>query len=127
MKDTLLSWIKELVSKYQIDGLRIDTIPEVPKWFWSEFSHAAGVYTLGEVLDGGMSYVGGYVGSIDAILNYPFFFTMRDVLFNQKDMNAIKTYYFDWLKHLDIAKQSYLGNFCDNHDNPRSLSQPGDW
>ena len=47
VKATLLSWIKNLVTKYHIDGLRIDTVPEVPKTFWSEFSRASGVYTVG--------------------------------------------------------------------------------
>ena len=28
---TLLSWISDLISKYNIDGIRIDTIMEVPK------------------------------------------------------------------------------------------------
>ena len=34
VKDTLVKWIQDLVIKYKIDGLRIDTVPEVPKWFW---------------------------------------------------------------------------------------------
>jgi len=48
---------------------------------------------VGEVFDGSMSYVGGYVGSLDAVLNYPFFFSIRDILFNQKDMYNIRNYY----------------------------------
>ena len=90
VRTTLLSWIRDLVSKYQLDGIRIDTIPEVPKWFWSQFSQAAGVYSVGEVFDGSMSYVGGYVGSVDGVLNYPFFFWVRDTLFNQKDMYNVQ-------------------------------------
>ena len=37
MRTKLLSWIHDLVAKYNIDGIRIDTVPEVPKWFWSQF------------------------------------------------------------------------------------------
>jgi alpha-amylase len=125
VRTTLLSWIKDLITKYKIDGIRIDTIPEVPKWFWTQFSQASGVYTVGEVFDGGMSYVGGYVGSLDACLNYPFFFQIRDILFNQKDMYNIRNYYTEWAKHLDATKLSYMANFCDNHDNARTLSWPG--
>jgi glycosidase len=33
-----------LVSKYGFDGIRIDTIPEVPKGFWAEYGAAAGVF-----------------------------------------------------------------------------------
>jgi alpha-amylase len=38
VETTLLNWISNLVKKYNIDGLRIDTVPEVPKWFWSKFT-----------------------------------------------------------------------------------------
>ena len=27
-----------MVNEYKIDGLRVDTVPEVPKQFWSEFA-----------------------------------------------------------------------------------------
>jgi len=33
----LKDWIKKTVSTYNFDGIRIDTIPEVPKDFWSEY------------------------------------------------------------------------------------------
>lgn len=89
----MLSWIRDLVQKYKIDGLRIDTVPEVPKWFWSQFTQASGVYTVGEVFDGSMWYVGGYVGSVSACLNYPFFFWVRDTIFNYKDMTNLRNYY----------------------------------
>ena len=127
VKSTLLSWIKNLVSNYKIDGLRIDTVPEVPKSFWSEFSNSSGVYTIGEVFDGDMSYVSGYTGSMDAVLNYPFFFWVRDTIFNQKEMYNLRNYYNEWAKHIDTTKLFYLGNFCDNHDNARTLSWNGVW
>ena len=74
-----------------------------------------------------MSYVAGYTGSMDAVLNYPFFFWVRDTLFNQKDMYNFRNYYIEWAKHIDTNKLFYLGNFCDNHDNARTLSWGGDW
>jgi alpha-amylase len=33
----LKDWIRNLVQKYGFDGIRIDTIPEVPKNFWAEY------------------------------------------------------------------------------------------
>lgn len=127
VRTTLLSWIRDLVNKYHIDGLRIDTIPEVPKWFWSQFSQASGVYTVGEVFDGAMWYLGGYLGSLDAVLNYPFFFWIRDTLFNQKDMYNLRNYYTEWSKNIDMNRLNYMANFCDNHDNARTLSWGGNW
>jgi len=40
----LKDWIKNLVQTYNFDGIRIDTIPEVPKDFWKEFAQSAGVF-----------------------------------------------------------------------------------
>ena len=47
---TMQNWIKNLVTTYDIDGIRIDTVKHVRKDFWPAFASAAGVYTLGEVL-----------------------------------------------------------------------------
>lgn len=65
-------WIRQLVSDYQIDGLRVDTVKHgqpfesacrgkeliymriaVRKTFWPDFEKAAGVFCTGEVLHGG--------------------------------------------------------------------------
>ena len=59
VRSTLKAWIKGLIKVYKIDGLRIDTVPEVPKSFWAEFTKESGVYTVGEVFDGDMGYVSG--------------------------------------------------------------------
>jgi hypothetical protein len=49
-----------MVTTYSLDGLRVDTAPEVARPFWREFSGAAGVFTLGEV-----AFTGG-VGLLEA-------------------------------------------------------------
>jgi alpha-amylase len=49
VRDTFNAWIKDLVTTYGIDGLRIDSLLEVEKDFWPGFSSAAGVYLVGEV------------------------------------------------------------------------------
>ena len=49
VKEQLINWIKLIVQQYNIDGLRIDTIPYIYADFWSDFSRSAGVYTVGEV------------------------------------------------------------------------------
>lgn len=127
VKSTLLNWIKDFVSKYKIDGIRIDTVPEVPKSFWSQFKQAAGIYTIGEVFDGDMGYLTGYIGSLDAVLNYPFFYWVRDTVFNKKDMTNLRQYYNEWSKKISSSKLSLLGNFVNNHDNARVLSWSGNW
>lgn len=74
-----------------------------------------------------MWYTGGYLGSMDGILNYPFFFQIRDIIFNVKDMYGIRNYYLEWAKNIDANRLNFMGNFVDNHDNARTMSWGGDW
>lgn len=69
-----------------------------------------------------MGYLSGYLNSLDAVLNYPFFYWVRDTIFNMKSMYNFRTYYSEWAKRIDSQKLNYLGNFIDNHDNARILS-----
>lgn len=46
---TMNDWIEGLVKKYNIDGVRIDTVKHVRKDFWPDFAKSAGVFTIGEV------------------------------------------------------------------------------
>lgn len=123
VRSTLLNWIQNLVTIYSLDGIRIDTIPEVEHSFWQEFSKSAGVFTLGEVFDGRKNYVAGYQGDIDATLNYPLYFKMKDVFLSGHAMNEIEGFYHDMQVFKD---QSVLGCFIDNHDNARFLSMNND-
>jgi alpha-amylase len=102
-------------------------VPEVPKWFWSQFQQAAGVYTVGEVFDYDMTYLAGYLGSMDAVLNYPFFRRLRETVFYMKDMTYLRNYYDEWAQRIAPSKLNYLCNFVDNHDNERVLSWGGNW
>lgn len=52
---TLQTWIRTMVEKIGIDALRIDTVKHVRKDFWPGFVNAAGVASIGEVLNGGAS------------------------------------------------------------------------
>jgi len=124
VKEKLIEWIGELVAKYKFDGLRIDTVPYVSKEFWKEFTDASGVYTIGEVFNELLPYDAGYQGCIDAVLNYPLYYVMRDVFHQKKSMYRVESYYRDdfpgWID------STLLGNFVDNHDNPRFLYENGD-
>ena len=133
----LLAWTADLISTYGIDGVRIDTVPYVPKQFWRRLTHEAlnGTYAVGEVLisDKPLSYIAGYQQSpaagdvLDAVLNYPLFFALRDAFMTpDRDgggLGALATLirqeqaaFRDW---------SALGVFLDNHDQPRFLlAQP---
>ncbi|KAJ5756500.1 hypothetical protein N7533_006043 [Penicillium manginii] len=100
-------WVKWLVTEYGFDGLRIDTVKHVEKEFWSAFSSAAGVYTIGEVWDGDPDYLAGYANSMDGLLNYAVYYPMNR--FYQQKGSA-----------QDIV------DMHDNHDNARWLSVKND-
>lgn len=124
VRDTLLDWIKNLIVKYNIDGIRIDTIPEVPKWFWKQFAQAAGVYQVGEVFNGRVDFVASYQKeAIDAVLNYPLYFAMKDCFGYKQSLFKMESA----IKSIDsnFSDVDALGNFLNNHDNARFLSFNG--
>jgi len=124
VRQTLLDWAKDFVKTYDIDALRIDTIPHVSKGFWAEFSQAVGVYTLGEVLNMDLNYLAGYQGAVDGVLNYALYSALRHTFQDGGSMNSIQQYYDEaYATWPDIT---VLGNFINNHDNPRYLSSNGE-
>ena len=124
VRSTLKNWIHNTVSTYGFDGIRVDTSPEVPKQFWSKYTQSAGVFSIGEVFNGNPKYVASYQGSaLTSTLNYPMYYKLLDAFQHRKSMTNI---------HDGVAQNSVfpdasiLGNFLDNHDNPRFLSNNGD-
>jgi len=120
VRSYLKSWIEATVQKFDFDGIRIDTIVEVPKDFWSEYAAAAGVFQMGEAFNGDIDYVADYQNYLTATFNYPMFFTARDVYGNGSSMFNMRNIYTNEdgsFKDVDV-----LGGFVDNHDNARFLS-----
>lgn len=124
VRQYLKDWIKNLVQKYSFDGIRIDTIPEVPKDFWSEYGQSAGVFQMGECFNGDPAYVGPYQQHLTALFNYPMYYTIKDVFGSQKSMYNIKNRYAEEQPHFQDIDA--LGVFVDNHDNARFLNQYND-
>ncbi|KAF3028855.1 hypothetical protein E8E15_007299 [Penicillium rubens] len=117
-------WVKWLVAEYGFDGLRIDTVKHVEKDFWSAFSSAAGVYTIGEVWDGDPAYLAGYAQDMDGLLNYAVYYPVNN-FYQQKGSSQDIV---DMHDKIDTAfpDPSALGTFIDNHDNARWLSVKND-
>ena len=120
----LLDWVKGLVTRYNLDGIRIDTVPEVPKWFWKNYGKAAGVFQMGEVFMGNPEYVGQYQGPLTGVFNYPMYFTIKDVFGSGKSMKGIPGTYASEMPH--FKDMDALGLFVDNHDNARFMNQFND-
>ncbi|KAF2260515.1 alpha-amylase [Lojkania enalia] len=118
-------WIKELVSNYSIDGLRVDTAKLVDKAFWSSFQQAAGVFCSGEVFAGDAFYTCDYQNSLDSVLNYPQYWPLMLFL---NSTTGTSGPLLDSLSSMQSTCKdvSVLGTFSENHDLPRFASQTDD-
>ena len=119
---TLLEWIRDLVQKYDIDGIRIDTILEVPKWFWDRFRNAAGVFQIGEAFNGDIGYIKDYQNHLDSIFNYPLYYKIKDAFCG--NFRDLEDYW--WNIRNQFPNPQYVATFVENHDNPRFLHRCGD-
>ncbi|GAW15883.1 hypothetical protein ANO14919_053050 [Xylariales sp. No.14919] len=117
-------WISWLVEEYSFDGVRIDTVKHVNKDFWPGFSSAAGVYTIGEVFDGGVDYLAGYADLMSGLLNYAIYYPMNNFYQQKGSSQAI----VDTYNQISSAfpDPTALGTFLDNHDNARWLNSKND-
>jgi alpha-amylase len=121
----LQRWLRWVVDEFDFDGIRIDTVKHVPRPFWSKFTQGApGVFSIGEVLHGDPAYVGEYQNNMDSMLNFPLYFTIRDVFQNKASMWQFEVRYEQNRQYFRDA--SVLGNFVDNHDFKRFLNEQRD-
>ena len=119
---TLLDWIKDIVSKYNIDGIRIDTILEVPKSFWDSFRSAAGVFQIGEAFNGDINYVADYQNHLDSVFNYPLYYVIQNSFCGS--FTNLESYWFNSRSTFPAPK--YTATFIENHDNKRFLNRCND-
>jgi alpha-amylase len=122
VRSTLLNWISDLVKKYEIDGLRIDTVPQVKRQFWAEFQKSAGVYAVGEVFTDSTDLVKSYqapYGGLDGLLSYPLYKAVISCFAQGEDFKLLNDVL---VNYTSFVNPYYLGAFFDNHDNPRFLS-----
>lgn len=115
------TWIKELVSNYTIDGLRIDAAKHVNDEFLPQFVADSGVFAFGEVLTGEVADFCPYQtnGYLSAMPNYLDYYKIISS-FNggsMTDLDAIRTQTRE-----SCNDTSVLGSFIENHDMPRFAS-----
>jgi len=126
VREELIKWGKWMLSEYQLDGIRIDTIKHVPIWFWQQFVQAApNVYMLGEVFDGNVNYIKSYTNVMPGQLSYPMYYTLQNVYAHKQSCYQIR----NRIQEMSNAGIDWtlLGGFIDNHDNKRWLNISGDW
>ncbi|EIW67260.1 hypothetical protein TREMEDRAFT_33638 [Tremella mesenterica DSM 1558] len=119
-------WIKDMISNYSVDAVRIDTVKHVPQGFWKTFTSSAGIANIGEVLNGDPMYVSGYQsnGNINTF-NYPTYYPLVRA-FNSTSGNLTELVNMTtWVNDI-FPDPTLLGVFVDNHDNPRMASYTSD-
>ena len=120
--EKLCEWIHDVVQKYDLDGIRIDTIMEVPKWFWDKFRASAGVFQIGEAFNGDIGYVSDYQNHLDSVFNYPLYYSIESGFGG--DLKNIEGY---WINNRGrYPAPEYTATFVENHDNPRFLNRIND-
>lgn len=112
------TWIAQLVANYSIDGLRLDSAMQVNQAFWPGFIKASGVYAVGEVLDGNPNTLCAWQNYMPGTLNYAnYFWLTRAFASTSATMTEIANN-IQWLNST-CTDVTLLGNFLENHDNPR--------
>ena len=117
-----MDWISDLITKYNIDGIRINTVNAVPKWFLDSFREAAGVFQIGEVFSGDINYVDDYQNHLDSVFNYPLYY-MIESSFCGSFYNLEGYWAFIRSKY---PFPEYTATFLENHDNSRFLNRCND-
>ncbi|TVY17051.1 Alpha-amylase A type-3 [Lachnellula arida] len=123
--DTWNTWVGQIVTKYSIDGIRLDSALEVDVDFFSPFEAAAGVYIVGEALNGDPSVVCPIQGPLSGLLNYPAYYWITQAFENtsgsisnlENGINTMKS---------ECSDTNLLGSFLENHDVARFPSYTSD-
>ena len=129
VKNTLIDWLKKTLNDYGFDGVRYADVPNVPKWFWGNFTVAANTYTLGIVgVDSSnekdTQYVAGYEQYMDGVGNYPLYYAIRESFCTGTragSMNTLNSFIQNMQKI--FKNPDYMGIWLGNHDKERFLHQ----
>lgn len=119
----------DLISEFKPDGFRIDTVKHVDIEFWQVFgpaitAHAKSIgipnfHIFGEVYDGNPAGLSKYTtaGKLPSVLDFGFFFNVKDSLFEGQDISRIATLFDndDYYRDADSGPDLLL-NFLGNHD-----------
>lgn len=128
------------VESANLDGLRIDTFPYVPRTFWRAFHqqlHALypNLTTVGEVFNPDPTITSFFAGGIprsgsdgtvdtglDTPFDFPTYFALRDTLLHHAPMTRLA----EVLRQDSLYPHpERLVTFIGNHDTTRFLSEPG--
>ncbi|MGB9377230.1 MAG: alpha-amylase family glycosyl hydrolase [Mycobacteriales bacterium] len=118
----LLNTYKDWVN-LGFDGVRVDAARSIPKTWLQTFETTMGVPTFGEIFVGDIDYVADYQHYEWGVLDFPYFFNVRDTLVADGDMNTLGNLFAQDYKYTNPNR---LETFLDNHDRARFLTRADD-
>ena len=116
--NTLIKWLNDTIKKFDFDGVRYADVVNAPKWFWGNFTLAAGTYTLGIVSKSDVENIVDYQNYMDGVGDYPLYHTMQSS-FCEGSMKSLDNYIQN--EHKKYISPQYNGIWFSNHDNERFL------
>lgn len=119
LKTTYKDWIQNV----GFDGVRVDAARSIPQSWLQSFEQYIGVPSFGEIFDGNIDYVASYQNYEWGVLDFPFFFNVRDTLSTDSSMNNLSSLFSQDYKY---SNPNRLETFIDNHDRARFLARSGD-
>lgn len=119
----LLTTYSDWVKGVGFDGVRVDAARSIPKPFLQQLQTTLGVPSFGEVFVGDVGYVAPYQQYQWGELDFPYFFTVRDALAGDGDLNGLSTLFAQDNQYVNADR---LETFVDNHDRSRFLARAGD-
>ncbi|PYH49228.1 alpha-amylase [Aspergillus saccharolyticus JOP 1030-1] len=121
---TLQTWIQGLVSNYSVDGLRIAATDHMDPAFLSDFTRAAGVFTLGEVDSVDATTMCQYDEAVSGLLNYAVYKPITLAFAPGGDMPGLVNSLQTVIEKCE--NYTHLATFAENHDVPRFASIQND-
>ena len=126
---TLLDWLANTIKEYGFDGIRYADVPNVPKWFWGNFTYVAKTYTLGIVgVDSAnekdVKFIVDYQNYMDGVGNYPLYYKIRENFCSTShtgSMSDLNNFIQNLQKY--YLEPQYMGIWLGNHDKERFLYQ----
>ncbi|KAJ7171683.1 glycoside hydrolase family 13 protein [Mycena crocata] len=115
---TLQTYVSSLVTKFNLDGIRLDACRNIRKPFWDSLCAAAGVYCQGEVWDRNPEIICPYQDHMNGLHNYPIKETATEV-FTSSAGNISNLVTVGHKMQTQCKDVTLFGTFMENHDNPR--------
>ena len=113
----MVQTVVDMVTKYNIDGVRLDCARCMPAQALSQLQQALGsTFVIGEDYESAVSTVASYQGPLDSVLNFPLWYSL-DVFWGGGSFSTLAQTLES--ENTTFQDTTILGNFLDNHDLPR--------